>query len=157
MRKPETRRASLPASSGFTLMELLVVMVLVGLLSSLVFLATSSGIFSSKERRFVEEFRSALVRAKAASLGSGRIARLLIDGQERRFSVNGKGWHTIPDTIQIEANGLEEGENATYILRFFPDGSSSGGEIDVKWDTGRIDRFKISRILGLITNETLAR
>ncbi len=139
---------------GFTLLELLVVMVLIGIFSSLVFLATSSGMLSSRERRFVEQFRSAIIRTKAASLGSGQMARLLIDGAERKFSVNGVGWNSIPASLQIEANGLEDYGNSTYSLTFYPDGSSSGGEIDIKWDSGRIDRFRVSRILGLISNET---
>ncbi len=144
--------AAAARARGFTLLELLVVLVIIGLASTLVFVSTTGSLFRSRESRFVEEFQSYLVRAKAAALGGGRMVEFLIDGEERRFGLDGRGWRPIPKTMQIEAEGLLDEGNSTYGLVFYPDGSSSGGAIDLVWDDGRRDQFQVTRLLGRIVH-----
>ncbi len=148
---------SSPTTGGFTLLELMVVMVIIGLASTLVFVATTGSIFRTEEHRFVEEFQAALMRAKASAMGRGEVVKVFIDGDGRRFSLDGKGWKKIPETIQIEAAGLLDLGNATHALYFYPDGSSSGGEIDIRREDGRRDGFRISRLFGRITHDVSSR
>ena len=137
-------------SRGFTLIELLVVLVLIGIFSSLVFVSVSSGIFRSREKRFVQSFTQSLFRARAASLGRGRVVRFLINGEEREFCMEGRRCHDIPKSIQIEGKGIGKLEPNVYAVTFYPDGSSSGGEIDLKKEDGSTDQIEIDKILGLI-------
>ncbi len=143
-------------SNGFTLLELLVVLILIGLLSGMVFVSISGGILRSQERRFVLSFQHALVRARAAALARGKLVRFLIDSNKRAYSIDGKGWEEIPETIQVEGEGVAEISEGVYGVIFYPDGSTSGGEIDLKWQKGQIDRITVDRLLGIIKIKHLA-
>lgn len=140
----------LAASRGFTLVELLIVLVLIGVVSAMVFIAVGSGIFKSKESRFAIEFTQALAHARSASLVRGEVVRFVIYGPEREFFVQGKRPIHIPETIKVEGKGINEPKPGAYVVYFFPDGSSSGGEIDLKRTDGSIDRVSIDRFLGII-------
>lgn len=142
-------------SKGFTLVELLVVLILIGIFSSLVFVAVASGILRSEENRFIQSFSQTLVRARSASLGRGEAVRFFIDGESRAFCIEGLKWQNIPESIKIEGEGVGEVEPGIYSVTFYPDGSSSGGEIDLKWEGGRVDRIVIDRFLGLIRMERI--
>lgn len=138
---------------GFTLVELLVVLVLIGFLSSLVFVSVSSGILKSEKTRFLTAFSQGLVHARTASLGRGETVWFEIDAAERSFSVSDKTLGEIPETLQIEASGVLRLAQGRYGIVFFPDGSSSGGEIDITENGSLVERITIDRILGIITQE----
>jgi len=143
-------------SNGFTLIELLIVLVLIGIFSSLVFVAVASGILRSKESCFVHSFTQTLVRARSSSLGRGEAVRFFIDGRSRTFCIEGLKWQDIPETIKVEGEGVGKVEPGVHAVTFYPDGSSSGGEIDLKWEGGRMDRIVIDRFLGLIRMERMS-
>jgi general secretion pathway protein H len=141
---------------GFTLIELLVVLVLIGFMSSLVFVAVTGGIFRSEDARFVQAFRQNLVHARAASLGRGELVRFLIDGEERVIFFEGGRRYRIPETIQVEGSGVAEVLPGVFAVFFYPDGSSSGGEIDLRWEDGSLERVTVDRLLGIIRMEHVA-
>ena len=142
-------------SKGFTLIELLVVLVLIGIFSSLVFVSVAGGLLRSEERHFVHSFTQTLVRARSASLGRGEAVRFFIDGESRTYCVEGLKWQNIPESIKVEGEGVGKVEPGVHAVTFYPDGSSSGGEIDLKWEGGRLDRIVIDRFLGLIHMERI--
>ncbi len=150
MRFPSERTTFSP---GFTLIELLVVLVLMGLLGSIVFLSVSTGILSSREKRFVQDFRQTLNRARMVSLSSGQPAQFLIDSERRAYSLNGRKWQDIPETMQVEGEKIAEVSPGVFGVTFYPDGSSSGAELDLRWENGDTDRISVDRLLGLITTE----
>lgn len=136
---------------GFTLLELLLVLVIIGLSSTLVFLSVTSGFFRSEERKFIEFFNSGLLRAKSESLCNGNSIWFIIDSETREIRWGRKEKETIPETIQIEASGLEELDEGVFGILFFPDGSSTGGKIDIKKDNKILEKFTVSRLFGGIT------
>lgn len=138
-------------SSGFTLVELLVVMILIGLFSSLIFISVGSGILKSEEKKFVQNFLQVLNQARAASLGRGEAIRFIIDGNERKFYINNSKQHDIPEEVQVEGEGIAEFDSDKFGVIFFPDASSSGGEIDLRLGSGATERIIISRLMGIIT------
>ncbi len=138
---------------GFTLIELLVVMLLIGIVSAMVFVTVSSGFLKSSEKKFVQDFRQTITRARSASLARGIPIFFLIDGENRKYSIKGKKWKDIPESIQVEGSGIGQYRPGVFHVIFYPDGSSSGGEIDLKWSSGRIDRITIDRLLGIISVE----
>jgi len=143
--------------SGFTLFELMVVLVLIGLLSSMVFVAVSSGLLKSRETKFVNQFANALKGARTRALGQGKAVRFIIDSENRKFGLKPPGLQEIPASIQIEGEDIEELQDGVYGIVFYPDGSSSGGELDLKWANGRVDTFKIARIWSTVLHETSGR
>ncbi len=143
------------SSKGFTLVELLVVLVMIGIFSSMVFVSVVGGLLRSEENVFIQSFTQTLVRARSASLGRGDAVRFFIDGDNRTFCVEGLKWQHIPKSIKVEGEGVGEVGPGIHAVTFYPDGSSSGGEIDLKWEGGRIDRIVIDNFLGLIRVERI--
>lgn len=134
---------------GFTLIELLVVMVIVGLMSSLVFVAVGSGILRSTESRFEADFLNIIKQARSAAIGRGKAVRFIIDEENRRIAIEGGKAITIPETVQIEGAGVIELSKGGYAVIFFPDGSSTGAELDLKYND-IIRRIRINKLLGTV-------
>ena len=139
--------------AGFTLFELMVVLVLIGLMSSMVFISVSSGIFKSKEKRFVYDFRKCLLSARNRAIGTGRPVNFIIDGDKRVFGIKGKRLKEIPRSLEIKGDKIIELEDGIFAITFYPDGSSSGGELELNWENGRDDLFIIGRIFAYINHE----
>lgn len=138
---------------GFTLIELMVVLVLIGIMSAIVFVSVAGGLLKSREKQFVNSFIQHVSRARAAALARGRVAILVIDGEQRRYSIDRRRWEDIPETLQVEGEGIADISDTEYGIVFYPDGSASGGEIDIKWDSGTVDRITVDKLLGLIRTE----
>lgn len=144
------------SDDGFTLVELLVVLVIVGLMSSIVFVSVSGGLLKSERSRFVHSFLQGLVHTRTASLGRGEEVRFEIDAAERTFSMGGKTLGQIPEIIQIEGDNMVEYGGGRYGIIFFPDGSSTGGAIDIRESGTVVERISIDRLLGLVTTEDVS-
>jgi len=123
----------------------------------MVFVAVSGGLFKSKEHRFVNEFLSGLKRARTSAIGKGQAVKFLIDGEKRLFGIEDRHLRDIPASIQVEGDGVVDIGEGIYAVIFYPDGSSSGGEIDLSWADGRRDTFKIARTWANIVHETTGR
>jgi len=152
-----TRDMPFLPSAGFTLFELIVVLVLIGLFSSMVFVSVSSGLFKSRETKFIDQFEASLKSARTRAIGQGRAVKFIIDGENRRYGLKVPGLKDIPGSIQVEGEKIEELDDGIYGIIFYPDGSSSGGVLDLKWDNGRTDTFKIARIWSNISHESSGR
>ncbi|MDD3553342.1 MAG: GspH/FimT family pseudopilin [Deltaproteobacteria bacterium] len=137
------------SEKGFTLMELLVVMVIVGLMSSLVFVAVGSGILKSEETRFEANFLSTLKHARSAAIGRGKAVRVIIDEENRRIFMDEGKPTAIPETVQIEGSGVIELAGGGYAVLFFPDGSSTGAELDLKYNNA-VRQIRVNKLLGTV-------
>ena len=134
---------------GFTLVEIMVVMVIIALVLGLVGTSMSRSVSSAEAR--------AASRNLVASLRYTR-ARAIIDKQETVFQVNteersyqapGRKLVTLPEGVDVTITTArsEVTSESVYGIRFFPDGGSTGGHIeltvndreyrvDVAWLTG---------------------
>lgn len=133
-------------------MELLVVMVIVGLMSSLVFVAVGSGMLKSEETRFEANFLNTLKHARSAAIGRGKAVRFVIDESNRRISMDGGKSIAIPETVQIEGNGVIELADG-YAIIFFPDGSSTGAELDLKYNNA-VRQIRVNKLIGTVDVKT---
>jgi prepilin-type N-terminal cleavage/methylation domain-containing protein len=140
--------------NGFTLMELIVVMVIVGLMSSLVFVAVGSGILRSEDSRFEAAFLRALKHARTTAIGRGQAVRFIIDAENRRIVVEGDKPITIPETVQIEGSDvITLSSGGAYAIIFFADGSSTGAELDLKYNN-TIRQIRVNKLFGTVEVET---
>jgi general secretion pathway protein H len=118
---------------GFTLVEIMVVMVIIALVMGLVATSLSRSVSSAEAR--------AASRKLVASLRYTR-ARAIIDKQEQVFQVNteersyqapGRKKVNLPDGVDVTITTArsEVTSEDVYGIRFFPDGGSTGGHIEL--------------------------
>lgn len=132
--KPNLYRQAEPASSkGFTLVELMVVMVIISLVMGLVATSMARSVSGAEAR--------ATSRNLVASLRYTR-ARAIIDKQEQVFQVNieersyqapGRDPVNLPEGVDLTITTArsEITSEAVSGIRFFPDGGSTGGHIEL--------------------------
>jgi len=131
---------------GFTLLEMLVVIVLIGVAAGLVGYGLQRGLHSAGERKALAQMVDALRASRVQAIVSGQPARTGFDLRARTVQAPGKPVAHWPSDWQVRlqtADGLGAG------FEFYPDGGASGGNvlitqgqrqwrIDVAWLTGNV-------------------
>jgi general secretion pathway protein H len=140
------------SSRGFTLLELMVVLALATLLLAVTPPLVLSALPGVELKSAARRVTAGLRLAREEAIRSGREAVFFLDLEERVFEVQGSyRTSSLPEDVKIVLEAAEQemtGEN-TGGVRFFPDGSSTGGrilitrddsgyQIGVQWLTGRI-------------------
>ena len=140
------------ASRGFTLLEVVVVLVIAAvgyaLLVGVVFRGPSIYDLKSSARTLAASLR----QAQSTAMATRRDTTLTLDVDAREFAITGETQpHRLPEGIDLKLyTAQSEVENERRgAIRFYPDGSSTGGRItvaigerkylvDVDWLTGRV-------------------
>jgi general secretion pathway protein H len=134
------------ASRGFTLMEMLVVLVLMSIAVGLLGFALHKGLSSAGERRAVGDMVEALRATRVRAIVSGQPARTEFDLSRLTVKAPGKRVHQLPERLRVTLNTAADLGAA---VEFYPDGGSSGGNlviqgdnkrwrIDIAWLTGNV-------------------
>ncbi|MGZ5030513.1 MAG: GspH/FimT family pseudopilin [Methylobacter sp.] len=138
---------------GFTLLELVVVLFVVVLGFSVIGLNLSSGSDTTEIKAAARDIVSALRYARGQALMTHRETTVTLDLESNSYTVSGRDkLYQIPkgiDVTVVTAQTELTGEGSASI-RFFPDGSSTGGrvtlergqtvwKIDINWLTGQIE------------------
>ena len=138
---------------GFTLIEMIVVLIIAVLAMSVVGVNISAGFAGAQLKASVNDVGSALryTRGQAISTGQEAVFTLDVDKRSYTISTRKKVYKLADDldltvnTAQSEINGEGQGS-----IRFFSDGSSTGGRVEIKsgnrkryvdvnWLTGQIN------------------
>lgn len=131
---------------GFTLLEMLVVIVLISIAAGLVGFGLQQGLRTAKERQAVGQIVEALRSTRARAIVSGTTERTLFDLRQLSFQAPGRPLKHWPADLQVT---LHTAEQAGSAVEFYPDGSSTGGNlllangarrwrIDIGWLTGSV-------------------
>jgi general secretion pathway protein H len=139
--QPTSRMSSTDRKSGFTLIEVMAVMLIIALIGSLVVTITpGSGRAKLK----------ALTLQTAALLMTGQNRQVSLDEERRAVVGDGGDLIPVPPDIAIDVLGANESWSGRLLLaRFHPDGASSGAvlrfsregagyEVRVNWYTGGV-------------------
>jgi general secretion pathway protein H len=133
-------------SAGFTLVELLVVMGIVGLILAVVLSAkpkTAAARVAVAARAVAATLQ--LARTQAMATNTETVVR--IDTQSRQFGLLGS-MHALPRGMTVAMTVAEtERIEGSGGMRFYPDGQSSGGEIVLMLD-GRASRIAVNWLTG---------
>jgi type II secretion system protein H len=151
------RRSSgggLPSSgrSGFTLLELIIVLVLAGLVAALVFPSFSGSIESSRLRSGAAEVRAALTLARTLAASGSRVCAVSFDIERGEYVVDGEARKfLLPEGIRIDAAhvGTAAVDHGTLSVRFFPDGSAEEAEIVLASPAGSLLRVAVDPLTGI--------
>ena len=151
MSRDDDRESGLEA--GFTLVEMLVVLTILALTTTLVAPLVSGGSEGARLQMAASDLASAFRLTRSAAITRNRDISLMIDVNNRTFSsavVSQRAFAPDIDAKLTFAAGLGMG-TADGGFRFFPDGSSTGGDVTlslrgtqttlcVDWLTGVVRR-----------------
>lgn len=140
---------------AFTLVELLVVLAITALVLTAVPPLVSAALPGVELKAAARRVFSSLRLARETAIRTGGESVLVVDVEGRRFEVPGYRTFTLSQRIdlQLEAASAEMLDEQQGAIRYFPDGSSTGGriilsrgvgpnrrgyQVGVTWLTGRV-------------------
>ena len=137
---------------GFTLLEVIIVLALAGIAYAVLLAVPSRGASIADLKASARVLASGLRQAQSTAMATKRDAVLTLDLDAREFQLPGeKESRKLPDGIDLKlfTAQSEVTSDKRGAIRFYPDGSSTGGRItvasgerkylvDVEWLTGRV-------------------
>lgn len=138
--------------SGFTLLEIMVVLGVMALAMVLV-APNLAGLLQRLElASATQEVAGALRFTRSRAVGSGRPADFWLDVKNRKYrAADESRVRQLADSVRVHlttADVQTAGGSAGYI-RFFPDGSSTGGQVRIESETGA-RRVEVNWLTGLV-------
>lgn len=142
------RRSSLHAIDGFTLLELLVVMAVIGIVLSVLPVLLTGRFDGDDIASVADQLIADLRLARNKAVTSNQPASLVIDNTRDGYVLLPSGQRRdLPDGIRLVLTSMSGRDDES--VRFFPDGTSTGARlhvelgndrfpIDISWPTGRI-------------------
>lgn len=136
---------------GFSLIELIAVLTLIAIVAGAAAVSLSGNLAGAKTRAAVRDLTAALRQTRGLAIVNGEERSLEVDVEGRTYQVPGKPLVQLPEELQMklltaasEQTGSSKGQ-----IRFFPDGSSSGGRVtltrdrhewrvEIAWLTGEV-------------------
>ncbi|WP_114650046.1 GspH/FimT family pseudopilin [Pseudothauera hydrothermalis] len=140
---------------GFTLLELMVVLAIVALLIVSTPFAVAKAYETMQYRAAVRHVLTGLKLARLEAMRWGRDVAFQVELDKRLYGVEGK---LTPYPEQIELRLLvaaTEGGQSAGAIRFYPDGSSTGGQIDILRSAGGGVRIQVDWLLGRFVQRSL--
>jgi general secretion pathway protein H len=146
------RRQSPPLALGFTLIEVILVLVIMAAGSVMIVRMVGSGTPTWELKGGARKVAAALRLARSDALTTRTEATVTIDLERRSFSVSGdQREHALPRQADIKLFTADQEvvSETKGAIRFYGDGTSTGGrvtisegerkfEVDVDWLTGRV-------------------
>ncbi|MEL7111181.1 MAG: type II secretion system protein [Pseudomonadota bacterium] len=142
---------------GFSLLELLVVMFILALAVSVAAPRLSSAIERTGEDRLVQKFQLLLSDARRQARRQNSETAVYLDVQSGAFGLlPDREVGQFDEAWELSATGArsEMLNDETVVFRFWPNGSSSGGEIEIRAET-KATRFTVDWMTGLAKVEEL--
>lgn len=139
------------AQAGFTLLELLVVLVILALSATAVVSVGRSSLESARVRSFMIEAEAMFRDARTQAIETHAQTAVLIDAKARQMSLaDGGKTLELPKGVSLEAKVAVPKSGGLPAVRFYPSGGSSGGklsfiyrgrsyDLSINWLTGRAD------------------
>ena len=147
--RPTSRAATNEGTAGFTLIEMVAVMLMIALIAALAVTHTR-GTGRAQLEAVALQTAALFRRERLGAILTARNRQVSIDGEHRVLVGDGGDAVAIPRDVTIDILGLDErwsGRQA--VVRFLPDGASSGTvvkfsregiayEVRVNWYTGSV-------------------
>jgi len=136
---------------GFTLIELIAVLALIAIVVGSIAFSFSKSMGGAKIRASVKDLVAALRYTRGQAIVKGEEMALEVDVEARSYTAPNKNPVTLPEGLDMklltaQSELLDDGKGR---IRFYPDGSSTGGRVtvlrdrkewrvDVAWLTGEV-------------------
>lgn len=139
------------AEQGFSLIELLAVMLLIGLASMIAVPSLDRGLKKREVKRSVLEVAAVARELRRRAIYEGSPQLLVFSPQENSYQASERETVHLPTTIRIAAIGGGEplgGRMKQFV--FFPNGSILGGEVEIRGYEGSTYLIHLEPLLGRI-------
>jgi general secretion pathway protein H len=141
-----------PRSRGFTLIEMIAVVVLLAVILTVVSVSFSKSLSTAKVRAASRDLVAALRYTRGQAIVKGEQKVLTLDLERNSYQAPNRGSVELPKDMKLQLTTAEQeltGDNVGGI-RFFPDGSSTGGNIAVLMGQ-RVWRINVAWLTGEIS------
>ncbi len=118
---------------GFTLVELMVVMVIIALVMGMVATSMSRSISSAEARASTRKLVASLRYTRARAILDKQEHIFAVDTDNRSYKAPGREQVELPEGVDVTITTArsEVTSEAVSGIRFFPDGGSTGGHIEL--------------------------
>lgn len=154
--------AAVTCGRGFTLIELMVALGIAALLAGLATPMALKMYATMQYRDAIRGVTGAATSARYQAINSGRAHDLLVAPDSHRYSVqlaesglDEESASVLPDALSVQVDVARDlvTERGVGVIRFYPDGTSTGGSITVTRDNGAGQRIRVDWLLGRVTHE----
>lgn len=142
-------------SNGFTLLELLVVLVVAAIAVTVVGVGGQSFMERSRYHQTVRDIASQLNQARALSIREGRAVAVTYQPEVRKLTIDERLYLDIPASLLVQWEAAERGNQVvagaagTVIFVFNADGGARGGRLAVLRG-GQGVTFRVNWLLGTV-------
>ncbi len=146
-------RQDYKSSRGFTLLEILVVLVIASLMISLVPPLFSGAVSSTQLKGSARDLAIALREARSKAIIHNTEQLVYLDLETPRYRIANAKPLTLPEDVMMAVEvvtGATLTEKTQHVVRFFPDGSSSGELITLSGGN-RVYHLQLNWLTGSIT------
>jgi general secretion pathway protein H len=150
MRMPISATERRAGEAGFTLLELLAVLVILTLAAAMFSFRGQQGYSVTKFRALMTDTASALRETRSRAISTAADAVFVVDLAKRQIGTGrGAGPLEVPKDVTITADVAQsETDKAGRAgIRFYRDGSSSGGSLKFDWN-GRSAAIDVNWLTG---------
>lgn len=139
---------------AFTMLELLVVITIMGLLLAVAVPASVRSYESIQYRQAVRDVITVLASARYRAINSGRAQDVSVDPVANTIELSGQRTH-LPAGFSMAVHSARElNRERLGVIRFYPEGGSSGGGIDLERAGGAGVRISVDWLVGRVKQET---
>ncbi len=147
---------------GFTLLELMVAMAVVAMVAVIAAPRAFLLYEGVRYRETVRELATTATSARYRAITGGVALDLKVDPEKGRYGVvevdgvlNDDNTRLLDSRLSVQVVVAEELSAPTIVgvIRFYPDGSSSGGSITLWRESGQGMRVRVDWLLGRVTRE----
>jgi general secretion pathway protein H len=148
---------------GFTLIELIIVLLIIGIATGLAGVAVNRSSGRHQLKTFAKEVSAVLRYARSHAVAEKRMYCFFIDRDERMFKLytenTGKDnnekfalvlGRAIPEELQIVLTGKDPDSS---FIEFFPIGNSTGGVVELSRQKEKVYFVTVNRITGKVAVE----
>ena len=138
--------------AGFTILELMAAITIVGILLAVSVPSTVRFYESMQYRQAIRDVITVLSSARYRAVSTGRSQDVSIVPQDRLVSYSQKEIQ-LPDSLTVAVHSAAEVNTASAgVIRFYPEGGSSGGGVDLERADGSGVRIAIDWLAGQVTH-----
>jgi general secretion pathway protein H len=134
---------------GFTLVEMIVVLVIVSLVLAMVGTSISRNISGAEMRTAARKMAASMRYTRTQAILTKTEQVFLLDTEARTYKAGEKDTEELPEGMNVELNTArsELTSESAGGIRFYPDGASTGGSVRLEAN-GRIYKVNVAWLTG---------